>query len=117
MKVHAMRPFRGQEGFVRRGDVIEVSEARANDLKEQGLVVDAVGSKMQPSPRNKALGAAPANRAAQGAGPAAQGEAAAGAEEAGAGSLKSPTEEAPTGGPTGGGKSRSSSRAARRRRK
>jgi hypothetical protein len=37
-KVEALNPFSGDEGFMRRGDRFETSEARANLLLKAGLV-------------------------------------------------------------------------------
>ncbi|MDR5825837.1 hypothetical protein [Caballeronia sp. LZ043] len=52
MKVKAEKAFEGQEGYVKRGDVIEVSEMRARELKRVGLVKD-VAQKAAPAPSNK----------------------------------------------------------------
>lgn len=60
MKVKAEKAFDGQEGYVKRGDVIEVSELRARELKRVGLVKDVAekaalvaNNKKAPEPENK----------------------------------------------------------------
>ncbi|MGD1323518.1 hypothetical protein ACNHE5_00920 [Pandoraea pnomenusa] len=60
MKVKAEKAFDGQEGYVKRGDVIEVSELRARELKRVGLVKNVAekaapvaNNKKAPEPENK----------------------------------------------------------------
>ena len=54
MLVKAKKTFIGAEGYVRVGDVIEVQDQRAKDLKQNGLVDDApVGAKASPAASNK----------------------------------------------------------------
>lgn len=96
----ALRPFRGDEGFVQPKQRLTVEERRAAELVTRGLATYEVGEKSRlkeeaAAPRNKAVAAAPKNRAA----PAAVGVQGAGtsapAKEGGETAPKVPTDTAP----------------------
>lgn len=53
MRIKALKTFRGIEGLVRRGDVLEVTEGRARDLIRR-MNAEAYSDKMAAAPTNKA---------------------------------------------------------------
>lgn len=63
VKVKALRPFGGDEGFKSPGDEFEITRQRFADLKANGLV-EEVGAKAAPAPQNK-MEPAPANKAVE----------------------------------------------------
>lgn len=57
MRIRALRGWQGQEGRVRRGDVLEVGEPRAAQLLRKGLaepLVDTPAPRPAPPPRRRA---------------------------------------------------------------
>ncbi len=53
MRIKATKTFRGVEGLVRRGDVLEVSDGRARDLIRR-MNAEPYSDKMAAAPVNKA---------------------------------------------------------------
>lgn len=113
MRIRVLRPFRGEEGFVKPRQVLDVRDGRAAELVRIGLATYEIGAKSNPpAPANKALQATPANKESlQPAGTPAQ------AAPGGEATQSHPTQEVPVaappiGGPTGEPTQQSSSPAA-----
>jgi hypothetical protein len=54
MKIKVLKPYQGEEGRTKRGQVLDVAEARAKDLMRVGLAEPAEDArKSKPAPKNK----------------------------------------------------------------
>lgn len=113
MLITTLRPFRGDEGFVRARTTMEVSDSRAKRLVEKGLATYAVGALQNKAIPASRSGPSKPEEVQQGAEPEEAGEEAGGEATAAAGA--DPTPARRRGSRTGAGKSRSSSRQARAR--